>query len=53
MISDANSQIHEEHSVHKRESAIDFLTGTTVAYDLTEDQRRFFLGQAIELNTLV
>lgn len=30
-----------------------FMTGNTAVHDLTEGQRRFLLGQAMDLNTLV
>ena len=53
MIWDANSQTHEEPSVHERECDMDFLTSTTAVYDFTKGQRRSLLGQAIDLNTLV
>lgn len=53
MVWDANSQTHEEPTADERERAMGFLTGTTAAHDLTEGQRRFLLGQAIDLNTLV
>ena len=44
---------HEEPNADERERAMGFLTGTTAAHDLTEGQRRFVLGQAMDLNTLV
>ena len=53
MVWDATSQSYEEPSADERERAMGFLTGTTAAPDLSEGQRRFLLGQAIDLNTLV
>lgn len=32
---------------------MDFLISTTIAYDITKAQCYFFLGQEIDLNTLV
>ena len=53
MVWDTTSQTYEEPSADERERAMGFLTGTTAAPDLSEGQRRFLLGQAIDLNTLV
>ena len=53
MVWDSTSQSYEEPSANERERAMGFLTGTTAAPDLSEGQRRFLLGQAIDLNTLV
>ena len=53
MVWDPTSQTYEEPSADERERAMGFLTGTTAAPDLSEGQRRFLLGQAIDLNTLV
>ncbi|HEY9806811.1 MAG TPA: DNA cytosine methyltransferase [Candidatus Obscuribacterales bacterium] len=53
MVWDSMSQTHEEPTADERERAMGFLTGTTSAHDLTEGQRRFLLGQAMDLNTLV
>jgi hypothetical protein len=53
MVWDSTSQTYEEPSADERERAMGFLTGTTAAPDLSEGQRRFLLGQAIDLNTLV
>jgi hypothetical protein len=53
MVWDDVSQAYEEPSADERERAMGFLTGTTAAPDLSEGQRRFLLGQAIDLNTLV
>ena len=53
MIWDANSQTHEEPIANEREPAMGFLKGTAAAYDVKEGQRRFLLGQAIDLYTLV
>ena len=53
MVWDSLSQTHEEPNADERERAMGFLTGTTAAPDLTEGQRRFLLGQAMDLNTLV
>jgi len=53
MVWDVVSQAYEEPSADERERAMGFLTGTTAAPGLSEGQRRFLLGQAIDLNTLV
>lgn len=53
MVWDTTSQSYEEPSADERERAMGFLTGTTAAPGLSEGQRRFLLGQAIDLNTLV
>ena len=53
MVWDDLSQTYEEPSADERERAMGFLTGTTAAPGLSEGQRRFLLGQAIDLNTLV
>ena len=53
MVWDSTSQTYEELLADERERAMGFLTGTTAAPDLSEGQRRFLLGQAIDLNTLV
>jgi hypothetical protein len=53
MVWDSSSQTYEEPSADERERAMGFLTGTTAAPNLSEGQRRFLLGQAIDLNTLV
>jgi len=53
MVWDSFTQTHEEPNADERERAMGFLTGTTAAHDLTEGQRRFLLGQAMDLNTLV
>lgn len=53
MVWDSTSQTYEEPSADERERAMGFLTSTTAAPDLSEGQRRFLLGQAIDLNTLV
>ena len=53
MVWDSSTQSYEEPNADERERAIGFLTGTTAAHDLTEGQRRFLLGQAMDLNTLV
>ena len=53
MVWDDVSQAYEEPSADERERAMGFLTGTTAAPGLSEGQRRFLLGQAIDLNTLV
>ena len=53
MIWYANFQTHEEPTRNQRELAMSFFIGTTTAYELTEGQRRFLLGQAIDFNILV
>ena len=53
MVWDDVSQAYEEPSADERERAMGFVTGTTAAPGLSEGQRRFLLGQAIDLNTLV
>jgi hypothetical protein len=53
LVWDAQSQIFDEPSADERERAMGFLTGTTAAPEVSEGQRRFLLGQAIDLNTLV
>jgi hypothetical protein len=53
MVRDSTSQTYEEPFAHERERAMGFLTSTTAAPDLFEGQRRYLLGQAIDLNTLV
>lgn len=50
MVWDSTSQTYEEPSTDERERAMGFLTCTTAASDLKEGQRRFLLGQAIDLN---
>ena len=47
------SQTHDEPTADERERAMGFLTGTTAAHGLREGQRRFLLGQAMDLNSIV
>ena len=53
MVWDTSSQAYEEPTADERERAMGFLTGTTAAPDLSEGQRRFLLGQAIDMTMLV
>ena len=53
MVWDARTKIHTEPLVDKRELAMGFCTGTTAALGLSEGQRRFVLGQAMDLYTMV
>jgi hypothetical protein len=53
MIWDSKFQTHDEPTADERECAMGFLTGTTAAHRLQEGQRRFLLGQAMDLNSIV
>ena len=53
LVWDDQSQTFDDPSADERERAMGFLTGTTAAPEVSEGQRRFLLGQAIDLNTLV
>jgi site-specific DNA-cytosine methylase len=53
MVWDSRSQTHDEPTADERERAMGFPTGTTAAHGLQEGQRRFLLGQAMDLNTMV
>jgi hypothetical protein len=53
MVWDSRSQTHYEPTADERERAMSFLTGTMAAHGLQEDQRRFLLGQTMDLNSIV
>lgn len=53
MVWDSHFQTHEEPTIDEWRHVIGFLTGTSAAHELIEGQRYFFLGHAIDLNTLV
>ena len=53
MVWDLKSQTHDEPTADERERAMGFLTGTTAAHVLQEGQKRFLLGQAMDLNSIV
>ena len=53
MVWDAHTKIHTEPLADERERAMGFRTGTTAAPGLSEGQRRFVLGQAMDLHTMV
>ena len=50
---DADTQTHTEPLADERERAMEFRTSTTTAPGLSEDQRRFVLGQTMDLHTMV
>jgi hypothetical protein len=47
------SQTHDEPTADERERAMGFPTGTTAAHGLQEGHKRFLLGQAMDLNSIV
>jgi hypothetical protein len=53
MVWDSEFQTHDEPTADERERAMGFLTGTTAAHGLQQGQRRFLLGQAMDLNSIV
>jgi hypothetical protein len=53
MVWDSKSQTYDEPTADERERAMGFPTGTTAAHGLQEGQRRFLLGQAMDLNSMV
>ena len=53
MVWDAHTKTHTEPLADERERAMGFRTGTTAAPGLSEGQRRFVLGQAMDLHTMV
>jgi hypothetical protein len=53
MIWDSNSQTHDEPMADEREHAMGFCTCTTAAHRLQEGQRRFLLGQTVDLNSIM
>ena len=53
MVWDARTKTHTEPWADKRKHAMGFRTCTTAAPGLSEGQRRFVLGQAMDLHTMV
>jgi hypothetical protein len=53
MVWDAHTKTHTEPLADERECAIGFRNGTTATHGLFEGQRRFVLGQTIDLHTMV
>ena len=53
MVWDADTKTHTEPLAGERERAMGFRTGTTATPGLSEGQRRFVLGQAMDLHTMV
>ena len=53
MVWDATTKTHIELLADERERAMRFRTGTTAAPGLSEGQRRFVLGQVMDLHTMV
>jgi len=53
MVWDTHTKTHTEPLADEQERAMGFPTGTTAAPGLSEGQRRFVLGQAIDLHTMV
>jgi hypothetical protein len=53
MVWDSKFQTHDEPTADERERAMGFPTGTTATHGLQEGQRRFLLGQAMDLNSIV
>jgi len=53
MVWDAHTKTHTEPLADERERAMGFRTSTTAAPGLSEGQRRFVLGQTMDLNTMV
>ena len=53
MVWDVDTKTHTEPLADERERAMGFRTGTTAAPILSEGQRRFMLGQAMDLRTMV
>ena len=52
MVWDDHTKIHTERLANEQEHAIGFLTSITTTPGLSEGQRRFMLGQALDLNTM-
>jgi hypothetical protein len=52
LVWDSITQEMVEPNVHERERAMGFPTGTTNVHGISEQQRRFLLGQAMDLNCL-
>ena len=52
MVWDAYTKIHTEPLADKRERAMGFRTSTTKAPGFSKGQRRFVLGQTIDLQTI-
>ena len=50
---DAHTKTYTELLVDERERTMKFRTGTTAAPGFSEGQRRFILGQIMDLNTMV
>ena len=53
MVWENHIKTHTKPSTDEREHALGFCTGTTTSYGFFEGQRRFVLGQAMDLNTMV
>ena len=53
MVWDVHTKSHTEPLANKQERAMGFHTATTVVPGLYEGQRRFVLGQATNLHTIV
>ena len=53
MVWDATTNTHTEPLADEKERAMEFRMSTTVAPGLSEGQRRFVLGQAMDLHTMV
>jgi hypothetical protein len=53
MVWNTHTKTHTEPLADERERAMRFRTGTTAALDLSEGQRRFVLGQTMDLHTMV
>ena len=53
MIWDAHTKTHTESLADERVRAMGFQTGTTTTPSLSEGQRRFMLGQAMDFHTMV
>jgi hypothetical protein len=52
LVWDSITQEMVEQNADERERAMGFSTGTTNVHDISEQQRRFLLGQAMDLNCL-
>ena len=53
MVRNAHTKTHTEPLADEQECAMGFRTGTTATLGLSEGQRRFVLGQAMDLHTMV
>ena len=53
MVWDDHTKTNTEPLVDERERAMGFRTGTTATPSFSKDQRRFVLGQAMDLHTMV